>query len=110
ELKPQNVFVTMSRAVKLLVFGLARVGGQTRLTSKTAILGTPGYIAPELFAGQRADGRADLYALGATYFEMLAGKRPFASSDPYDVNRLQKEGFQADPRIGEADGEIIKRA
>ncbi|MFN2550226.1 MAG: serine/threonine-protein kinase [Myxococcales bacterium] len=110
DLKPQNVFVTSSRAVKLLDFGLARVAGQTRLTSKTAILGTPGYIAPELFAGQRADGRADLYALGATYFEMLAGKRPFASSDPYDVTRLQREAPQLDARIREDDAAILRRA
>ncbi|MCA1826091.1 MAG: serine/threonine protein kinase [Myxococcales bacterium] len=110
DLKPQNVFVTSSRAVKLLDFGLARVAGQTRLTSKTAILGTPGYIAPELFAGQRADGRADLYALGATYFEMLAGKRPFASSDPYDVTRLQREAPQLDARIREEDAAILRRA
>ena len=110
DLKPQNVFVTTSRAVKLLDFGLARVAGQTRLTSKTAILGTPGYIAPELFAGQRADGRADLYALGATYFEMLAGKRPFASSDPYDVTRMQREAPQLDARIREEDAAILRRA
>jgi hypothetical protein len=109
DLKPQNVFVTASRAVKLLDFGLARVAGQTRLTSKTAILGTPGYIAPELFAGQRADGRADLFALGATYFEMLAGKRPFSSSDPYDVTR-QHEPPQIDARIGHADAAILRRA
>lgn len=110
DLKPQNVFVTTSRAVKLLDFGLARVAGQTRLTSKTAILGTPGYIAPELFAGQRADGRADLYALGATYFEMLTGQRPFESSDPYGVTRMQREAPRFDSRIGEQDAAILRRA
>jgi hypothetical protein len=109
DLKPQNVFVTQSRAIKLLDFGLARVAGQTRLTSKTAILGTPGYIAPELFAGQRPDARADLYALGATYFEMLTGKRPFASSDPYGVPAMQREPIAVDG-LAETDAAILRRA
>jgi hypothetical protein len=114
DLKPQNVFITGTGAVKLLDFGLARVAGQTRLTSKTAVPGTPGYIAPELLLGQRADPRADLYSLGATFFEMLTGRRPFVSSDPYDLARLVREApprdRQLDPRIGPEDEEILRRA
>jgi hypothetical protein len=74
DLKPQNVFLTGTGVVKVLDFGLARVLGEARLTTEGAA-GTPGYIAPEVLAGEPGDARADLYALGAIWFEMLAGRR-----------------------------------
>ncbi len=109
DLKPQNVFLAADGAVKLLDFGLARVAGQSRLTSKSAVLGTPGYIAPELLAGQRADARADLYSLGATFFEMLSARRPGVTSDPYD-QRAPTSALQRDPHVAPEDGEILRRA
>src|SRR3954466_3944022 len=77
DLKPHNVFLTGTGGLKLLDFGLARLAGQSRVTNSSAVMGTPGYIAPELLSGQRADARADLYSLGVTYFEMLSGRKPF---------------------------------
>ena len=109
DLKPQNVFLTAAGGVKLLDFGLARVAGQSRFTSKSAVLGTPGYIAPEILAGQRADTRADLYSLGATYFEMLSGRRPLVTSDPYD-QRGPPSALPLDPHLSPDDREILQRA
>jgi hypothetical protein len=100
DLKPQNVFLEAapvasaggarsvklgSLRVKLLDFGLARAAGQARMTAASTVLGTPGYIAPEVLDGAPADGRADLYALGAVLFELFTGKRAFASVDAWAV-------------------------
>ncbi len=73
DLKPGNVFLTESGRVKLLDLGLAHLVG----TRGGAEGGTPAYMAPEQARGDEADARADVFALGATLFEMLAGTVPF---------------------------------
>ena len=103
DLKPQNIFLADAPPpapprVVLLDFGLARAAGWARLTAASAVLGTPGYIAPEVLQGAGADARADLYALGAVLFEMLSGKRPFSSVDAYAA--LEQKG--APPRLRES--------
>jgi hypothetical protein len=114
DLKPHNMFLLESGVVKLLDFGLARVAGWARLTAQSTVMGTPGYIAPELLGGTGADARADVYSLGATLYEMLTGKRAFAGSDPYEVLRRQREGAPsprtAVPQIDERDDAMVRRA
>ncbi|HEU4689895.1 MAG TPA: serine/threonine-protein kinase, partial [Vicinamibacterales bacterium] len=85
DLKPSNILVT-PRGVKLLDFGLATAphlsasflaDEQTQirnLTEPGLLMGTPGYMAPELWKGSKADVRTDIYAFGAVLFEMLTGK------------------------------------
>jgi len=80
DLKPDNLFVMLDGRVKVLDFGLARlldgIGGQQQTRTGVA-LGTLAYMAPEQALGRRAeiDGRVDLFALGATLFRVLSGRR-----------------------------------
>jgi serine/threonine protein kinase len=68
--------------VKIADFGLAMLTAgddlQTRLTNENATVGSPQYMAPEQFQASRVDRRADMYSLGATVYQMLTGRPPFA--------------------------------
>jgi serine/threonine-protein kinase len=76
DLKPANVLVDWaSDTVKLADFGLAR-GAQAANTGTGIVLGTPAYMAPEQLAGALPSAAADLYALGVSLFELLAGRLP----------------------------------
>ena len=82
DLKPANLFLT-AHGVKLLDFGLARPldvaasDTMAEVTQPGTVLGTPQYLAPEGLSDRPVDGRADLYAVGAVLYEMLAGQPPF---------------------------------
>lgn len=77
DLKPQNVMITAEGAVKILDFGIARMTALTDLTQTGTSLGSPEYMAPELFATNAYEPRSDLYAVGVMTYEMLSGELPF---------------------------------
>jgi len=112
DLKPENVFLT-SDGVKLLDFGLSKSVGDAQLTASSRVLGTPGYIAPEVWEGDPADPRADLYAVGAILFEMLAGRKAFPAEDPFAAAAVQRDPpYLRDvmPAAAERDAAIVARA
>jgi serine/threonine protein kinase len=77
DIKPDNLFLTSSGDVKVLDFGIARMkqGGSNVRTRTGALLGTTPYMPPEQIIGGPIDGRADVFAVGATMFRILAKRR-----------------------------------
>ncbi len=89
DIKPPNVFLPdgdVARA-RVLDFGIARTSrGQRALTRTGAVLGTPGYMAPEQVRGERdVDARADLFSVGCLLFECLAGRPAFEGDTPVAI-------------------------
>jgi len=78
DVTPPNILIGVNGIVKLSDFGLARAMDRARLTDPDVIKGKMAYLAPELTHGEDADPRTDLYALGVTMWQALAGKRLFA--------------------------------
>lgn len=84
DIKPSNIIVAPDgRSVKLLDFGIARVGdmvfdSESVRTQIGQILGTPRYMSPEQALGGEIDGRSDLFSVGVVLYEMLSGVRAFA--------------------------------
>lgn len=76
DVKPGNVVLRGER-VMLLDFGFAKDVGLAAITESQTALGTPSYMAPEQFAGQRSDPRSDLYGVGAVVYHALTGAPPF---------------------------------
>ncbi len=81
DIKPDNVMLTGSGAVKITDFGLARLETATRLTASGAALGTVNYMSPEQIAGKDVDHRCDLFSLGGMFYELLTGQQAFQGSD-----------------------------
>jgi eukaryotic-like serine/threonine-protein kinase len=108
DVKPSNLFVVRDdlARVKLLDFGVARVGDGDRFATRTGVMiGTPGYMAPEQARGDRNVGpRADVFALGCVLFELLTGEHAFVGDNVMAV--LAKILLEDAPRVAELRPEL----
>jgi tetratricopeptide (TPR) repeat protein len=102
DVKPRNIFLVGGaiERVKVLDFGIALLREGAELTVTGAMLGTPGYMAPEQAEGARdLDARADVFSLGCVLFRCLAGEAPFAGESLLAV--LAKTVLEESPRVSD---------
>jgi serine/threonine-protein kinase len=101
DLKPANVIVTSTTThedvAKVVDFGIAKIKdlGSKSLTMTGAVVGTPGYVAPELFHGHEPSARGDLYAVGVMAFDIFCGRSPFKGNTAAEL--LKQHLFDAPP-------------
>jgi len=79
DIKPANIIVMMNGRVKVADFGIARIEASD-LTQTGAMLGSPGYMAPEQYAAAAIDHRADLFAAGVVFYQLVTGAKPFVGT------------------------------
>jgi serine/threonine protein kinase len=77
DIKPANIMVMSNGRIKLTDFGIARIESSD-FTKTNVIMGTPGYIAPELYLGREVDQRVDIFSAGVLFYHLLAGRAPFS--------------------------------
>ena len=81
DLKPSNILLGRSGEVKIADFGIALDPTGPALTQTGHAIGTPPYMSPEQYLGDRVDERSDIFAVGVLLYEMLTGEPPFAEAD-----------------------------
>jgi eukaryotic-like serine/threonine-protein kinase len=87
DVKPANIMVSTTNAVKVMDFGIARAlaDGGNSVTQTAAVIGTAQYLSPEQARGDSVDARSDVYSLGCVLYEMLTGEPPFIGDSPVAV-------------------------
>jgi eukaryotic-like serine/threonine-protein kinase len=87
DVKPANIMISTTNAVKVMDFGIARAiaDGGVSVTQTAAVIGTAQYLSPEQARGEPVDARSDVYSLGCVLYEILTGEPPFIGDSPVAV-------------------------
>jgi serine/threonine protein kinase len=104
DIKAENIMLTKNGEVKLMDFGLAKIGNtKSSISSPGDIIGTPHYMSPEQARGEAVDARTDVYSLGITYYYALTGKQPFEGTTPITIIMKHLNEQPPDPQIASPD-------
>jgi serine/threonine-protein kinase len=95
DVKPPNILLNDDGQIKITDFGIARIDTST-LTQIGEVMGSPGYMSPEQFAGNEIDARSDIYSAGVIAYELLTGRKPFIGSNAEIMHKVVSER-PADP-------------
>lgn len=99
DIKPDNIMVDRWSRAKVLDFGLARIDGAYTITRAGMVVGSLYYVPPEHLRGEKIDGRADIYALGVSLYEMVTGERPFRGKTLQEMSRAIAAGNPVPPTL-----------
>ncbi|HEX6852169.1 MAG TPA: serine/threonine-protein kinase [Candidatus Polarisedimenticolaceae bacterium] len=114
DVKPANLLVGSDGRARIADFGIARLA-ESELTREGTFMGSPAFAAPEQIRGDKVDGRADLFSLGAVFYLLATGKRPFDGENlpaiAYAVCHAEPERPSSiNPKIDPAFEAVILRA
>lgn len=105
DIKPANIMLLKSGVVKITDFGIARITASSQ-TQTGVVKGTPFYMSPEQFSGEKVDGRSDIFSLGTMTYQLLTGTLPFKGDSPSTLMHQIMNVAPPDPR--EFNPKIVK--
>ncbi|MGO9992775.1 MAG: serine/threonine-protein kinase [Steroidobacteraceae bacterium] len=97
DLKPANLMVNIEGIIKITDFGIAKIQNSSGLTKVSTRIGSASYMAPEQIQGLPVDIRTDIYALGITLYELLAGRPPFLSKVLFELEMAHVHDIPVPP-------------
>ena len=114
DIKPHNILLTSTGAVKVADFGIARAAAYTSISQTSLVLGTAGYMSPEQALGEPVDPRSDLYSLGVVLYEMLTGELPYTADNPVaismkHVNEPLRPPREVNPEVPESMDAVVTK-
>ena len=117
DVKPGNVMITNSGAVKVMDFGIARAmaDNAATVTATSAVIGTAQYLSPEQARGESVDARSDVYSTGCLLYELITGHPPFTGDSPVavayqHVREVPRIPSSANPAVPRALDSIVMKA
>jgi serine/threonine-protein kinase len=102
DIKPGNIMVTRTGAVKLMDFGIAKAATDRSLTMTGNLIGSLYYMSPEQVRAETIDSRSDLYSVGVVLYQMATGRKPFEGDSEYKIMQAQVEHAPPPPNTIDA--------